>query len=296
MRVIRPVAITESNLVSTSVPEDDYPVYSPITNYPVNDHVIYEHFVYKSVDSPNTGNTPGAAPLYWQLVGPTNRWLMFDQEVSTQTEASESIVVTIAPGLVNSLALLDLDGAHANVRVTDGLGGPVLYDREFPLDGAEVYDWYQYFYQPFIPVRQLALTDLPLYGSAHITMTLTSDGEVAIGSMIAGSEFYLGDLQYGANAGILSFSKKDTNAQTGTTTFRKGRNSKRIGGTFMLDNYALDNVFRVLQELDAVPSVWIGTDAAGYETLIVYGFYRDFSIVVSYPAQSLCNFEIEGLI
>lgn len=295
MRVIRPVTITENELVNSSVPEDDYPAYSPATDYPVNDHVIYGHMVYKSVDTPNVGNIPGTTPLYWQLVGPTNRWLMFDQEVSTRTVADGSIVATIAPGLVNSLALLDLIGAHVNVTVTDGPGGPELYNREYPLDGSEVYDWYQYFYQPFIPVRQVVLTDLPLYGSANITATLTGGGQVAIGSMIAGAEFYLGELEYGANAGILSFSKKDTNQSTGVTRFRKGRNSKRMGGTFMLDNFAFNNTHRVLSDLDAVPVVWIGTDAAGYEPLIIYGFYRDFSIVVSYPTKSLCSIEIEGL-
>ena len=296
MRVIRPVTIDDDVLVSSSVPEDDYPAYSPSTTYNLGERVMSGHVNYECVQAPALNKPPATSPLYWGVLGPTNRWLMFDQEVSTQTVAEESIIVTIAPGLVDSLALLDVVGAHVNVTVTDGPGGPEVYNREYPLDGTEIYDWYQYFYQPFIAIRQVVLSDLPLYGSAHITVTLTAGGSVAIGSMIAGSNFYLGETEQGASAGILSFSKKDTNQNTGLTTFKKGRNSKRISTPFMFDNFALNNVFRVLAELDAVPSVWIGTDAGGYEPFIVYGFYRDFSIVVSYPTKSLCNIEIEGLV
>src|SRR5690606_30189807 len=139
---------TETVLVSSSVPETEYPPYSPTGTYPVGDKVIYKHVVYESVEAPNTGNFPDSSPLHWAPKGPSNRWLMFDQEVNTQTEAEGSIVATIAPGLVDSLALLNLSGAMVNVRITDGATGPELYNQNHPLDGSEVFDWYQYFYQP----------------------------------------------------------------------------------------------------------------------------------------------------
>ena len=296
MRVIRPVAITEAELISSSVPEDEYPAYNPAADYIVGYSVIYEHVTYESVQTPNVGHTPGASPLYWAVKGPTNRWLMFDNEVSSQTEADESIVATIAPGLVDSLALLNLQGVLVNVRVTDGPGGAELYNHDYPLDGSEVFDWYQYFYQPFIEIHQIVLTDLPLYGSAHITATLTGGGIVKVGSMIAGTAFYLGEMELGVSVGMISFSKKDTDPITGSTKFIKRKNSKRMSGQFMLDNFALDNVYRILAELDAVPSVWLGTDAAGYELLKFFGFFRDFSTVIAYPTKSLCSFEIEALI
>lgn len=294
MKVIRPVTITEAMLVDSSVPEDDYDVYNAATDYAVDDFVIYGHFVYQSAQEPNIGNTPGLEPLYWSLIGPTNRWLMFDQEVSTQTTADESIVVTIAPGMVDSLALLDLVGAHVNVAATDGPGGPELYNREYPLDGSEVYDWYQYFYQPFIEIHEVVLTDLPLYGSAHITATLTGAGEVRIGSMVAGTVFGLGDTQYGASAGIIDYSRKQTSS-TGRTSFAKRKYSKRLTAQLWLQNFNLDNIFRVLVDLRATPCVWVGTDAAGFALITIFGWYRDFNIDIAYPKASLCSLEVESL-
>jgi hypothetical protein len=295
MKVIRPVAIDTTNLISSSVPETDYAAYAAGTNYAVGARVVYQHAVYESVQTPNTGHTPGTDALYWATIAPTNRWLMFDQEVSTQTTADGQIAVTIAPGLVDSLALIDVTGFTVNVVVRDGLDGPELYNRDYPLDGSEVFDWFQYFYQPFIEIHQLVLTDLPLYGSAHITATIIGTGTVKVGSMITGTAFDLGDLQYGATAGIISYSRKDTSA-AGVTTFVKRKNSKRMSGQLMFENWSLNNIFRVLESLDATPCVWVGTNSAGYEPFIIFGFYRDFSIVVPYPTVSLCDLEIEGMV
>lgn len=295
MKVIRPVTIDDTVFVDSSIAEDDYPVYDPATNYAVGQRVIYSHVVYECVQTPNTGHTPGADALYWAPAGPTNRWLMFDNEVSSKSSADLSIEATVAPGLVDSLALLNLTGASVNIVVRDGLDGPVLLARDYPLDGSEVFDWYQYFYQPFIEIHEVVITDLPLYGSAHITAKVTGAGVVEVGSMIVGTAFYIGDTQYGATAGILSFSRKDT-SPTGITTFVKRKNSKRMSGQIMLENFMLNNVHRILSDLDAVPCVWVGTDAAGYEPLTIFGFYRDFSIVISYPTASLCDLEVEGLV
>ena len=81
--------------------------YSPTTDYTVGQRVVYESKVYECVQTPNKGNTPGAAPLYWALAGPTNRWAMFDSEVSTQTIGDSPLRVVVRPGLINSLALLE---------------------------------------------------------------------------------------------------------------------------------------------------------------------------------------------
>jgi hypothetical protein len=294
MKVIQPITIDATRLISSSVPETDYAAYAAGTNYAVGARVIYQHVIYESVQTPNTGHTPGTDALYWANIAPTNRWLMFDQEVSTATTAAAQIVVTVAPGLADSIALLEISGALLNITVRDGAAGPIVYSHDHALDGSAVFDWQQYFYEPFIPIHDVTLTDLPLYGSAQITVTLTGAGTVEIGSLIAGITFELGDTQYGASAGIIDYSRKDTNA-AGVTTFVRRKFSKRMSAQLMVNNYALNNLHRILSDLRATPCVWIGTDAAGFEPLTVFGFYRDFSIDISYPTISLCNLEIEGL-
>lgn len=295
MKVIKPITITESMLVSSSAPETDYAAYAPATNYTVGQRVIYLHKIWECVQTPNTGNTPGTDPLYWAELGATNRWLMFDGEVSTQTSVASSLAVTVAPILLaNSLALLEVDGTALDVTVTDGPGGPVIYSHSQSLEGSIISDWYQYFYEPFIPLREVLLTDLPAYGSSKITVSVTGLGTINVGAMILGTAYFLGDTQTGASAGITDYSRKDTSA-AGVPTFVKRKYSKRMSVQLMLDNAALTKVQRVLADLRATPCVWIGTDVPGYEPLTMFGWYSDFSLDVAYQNVSYCNLEILGL-
>lgn len=294
MKVIKPAVMADANLISSSVPETEYAAYNAATNYAVGARVIYLHKVWESVQTPNTGNTPGTNALYWAQISPTNRWAMFDTEISTATSVSSSLTVTIAPGLVDSLALLDVDGISLDVVIRDGLAGPVVYSYSQRLDGSEVLDWHQYFYLPFIPVNEVVLGGLPLYGSAHITVTITSSGVINVGTLTVGMAFLLGDTQYGASAGIIDYSRKETSA-AGVTTLNRRKFSKRMSAQMMLKNYTLNNLQRTLADLRATPCLWVGADNAQYAPLTVFGFYRDFSIDVAYPTDSFCSLEIEGL-
>ena len=112
--------------------------------------------------------------------------------------------------------------------------------------------------------------------------------------LLAGTFYELGDTQYGASSGITDYSVKDTDA-FGVTTFVQRAYSDRNSLSLMFDNAQLNKVKGVLKSVRATPCAWIGTDVDGYEVLDTLGFYRDFSIVISYPTQSLCSLEIEGL-
>ncbi|EHK64774.1 hypothetical protein [Achromobacter arsenitoxydans] len=295
MKVIKPVSIGRDQLISSSVAEDDYPAYVPTTDYPVGARVVYQAQVFECVQTPNVGNTPGAAPLYWALAGPTNRWAMYDSEVSTQTVGDSPLRVVVRPGLVNSLALLELVGTRVKVIGRDGLGGPILYETERALEGSIVTNWYEYFFEPFSPLSELVLTDLPAYGSLHLDVSILAPGaEVACGAMICGTSYFIGDAEYGGSVGIVDYSRKDT-SETGVTTFRRRRFSRRMSTRLWLETARFAAVYRLLSGLRATPCVWIGTDAEAYGPLTIYGFYKDFSIDVAYEMMNFCNLEIEGL-
>lgn len=294
MKVVKPVVIGEAQLISSTAPETDYAAYAAGTDYAVGVRVIYLHVIYESVQTPNVGHTPGTDALYWAPKGPTNRWAMLDDEISTQTVLASPLTVVIKPGYVNSLALFGLEGATLDVAVRDGLAGPVVYNRSQTLDGTIITDWYQYFFEPSVQLGEVVLTDLPPYGDAHVTVTIGGAGTVRCGIIVAGTVYVLGDTQHGASASIIDYSRKDTSA-TGVTTFVRRKYSKRMSTQLWLTNVMLNKVQRVLADLRATPCVWIGADATGYEPLIIFGFYRDFSLDVAYPTISFCSLEIEGL-
>lgn len=295
MKVIKPVVLTDAHLISSTVAETEYAAFAGGTDYAVGARVIYKHVIYESVQTPNVSHTPTLWPLYWAPISPTNQWAMFDSETSTQTSAAGSLTVVIKPGYINSLAVFGLEGETLDITVRDGLAGPVVYSATRTLDGTVLADWYQYFYEPYVQLGEVVLIDLPTYGNAHITLTVTGAGTVKCGTLAAGTAYLVGDTQYGASASIIDYSRKDTSA-TGVTSLTKRKYSKRMSAPLVLDNGQINKVQRLLADLRATPCAWIGTDSAGYEPLIIFGFYRDFSIDVAYPTQSFCNLEIEGLI
>jgi hypothetical protein len=294
MKVIKPVALTSAMLISSTVAETEYAAYAAATNYAVGTRTIYLSAVYESVQTPNTGHAPDVSPLYWAKVGPSNRWAMFDAEVNTQTVATTSMTVVLKPGLCNSLVLFNLVGAALVITVRDGLAGPVLYTKAVNLDGSVVVDWYQYFFEPIAQLTSVVLTDLPAYGNAHITITITGS-TVMCGHVALGSVYGLGDTEYGVNFGITDYSRKETTA-TGTTTLVKRKFARKLSASLTVKKDQVTKVNQTLENLRATPCAWIATDAPGYEPLTIFGFYSNFSITVQYATRSLCSLEIQGLV
>ena len=50
---------------------------------------------------------------------------------------------------------------------------------------------------------------------------------------------------------------------------------------------------RVIGVFTATPCVWIGDN--NYASTVIYGFYKDFDVVINYHTVSDCNLELEGL-
>jgi hypothetical protein len=296
MKVIKPNLMTSAMLASTTATEA-YAEWSAATAYALNDRVTLAatQRVYGCVQGPSTNNAPASSPLYWANLGPSNTWAMFDDKISTASGATNALTVSIDTGYINSLALLGLVGASAAIRMTNGAGGPEVYNRTVSLDGTIIADWYQYFFEPSVSLGSLWLTDLPPYINARITVTVTAVGPVAVGMLTFGTFYELGAAQLGASAGLISYAKKNTDS-VGVTTFTPGANAKRMSISLTVPKGQINKVHGVLTGLDGVPCMWIGVDDAALSPLAIYGFFRDFGLVVQYQTESLYSLEIEGLI
>lgn len=295
MKVIKPVTITSSNLVSTTAAET-YSAWNGATAYTAGDIVLRTttQRLYERLISGTTATEPENDTTNWLDIAPSNKWAMFDNYVSTQTAATSPLTVVIKPGLVNGLALFGLVGTSLTVTVRDGLAGPVVYTTTISLEDSVVSDWYQYFFEPFTQLAEVVLTDLPPYGDAHITVSVTGSGTVKCGILAVGTTYAVGETQAGASVSITDYSRKVTD-EFGTTTFVRRAYSRKMSATTWIASASMNKVMQVLADLRALPCVWIGTTVEGLEPLTVFGFYKDFSIDVAYPTTSFCSMEIEGL-
>jgi hypothetical protein len=304
MKIIRPVTITDSIFQSSTVSEADQAEWLSGTTYHVGDLVMVTttangaatatHKIYSSVHS-QVGNDPTVDDgTNWTEVSSTNRWKMFDAVVQDQTVNATSInTVLQSPTVVNSLALLNVDGTTVVVTVTDAVEG-VVYNETFNLTSySGIQDWYAYFFEPIVRKNQLALTDLPPYSNTSISVTINSGADAKVGALVIGQFADLGLSQHGASISIIDYSTKTTDSQ-GRVTITDGPYADKMDVDVVLDTSQIGQANTTLSSLRTTPAVWVAED--NNDDLVIYGYYREFDIILSNPTISRLSLEIEGLV
>lgn len=305
MKVIIPIAIGDTEFVSSTVAENDYAVWSSGTNYAIGARVIstVTHRIYEASAASGPGNGGAVDPTgptgvtKWVNVGPTNRWAMFDQSTGTATSATDSLTVVVRPGKVTpALVMIGVAGASWSVSVTDqGGAGPNTVNFSGLFDTSYVDGWDEYMTAPIVFNSDLVLTQLPLFTDPRITVTITRTGDtVALGALIVGGMVEIGAPMAGMTLGVQDFSRKETDA-FGATTLVQRAFSRKVEVRLRSDRAQLNSVYAMLSTLRATPVVWVPLDVAGNEAAIVYGWYRDFSIDLALPTHFFCTLQLEGL-
>lgn len=297
MKLIQPITITDSVLVSSNVPEADFPVYNAGTTFNLNDQVIVttgSHKIYKSLVPSNVGN-PVTDNTKWAFVSATNRWKLHDQYANTQTTNAVSIVNSYQMvGRCNSVALANVDANTIIVKVTDPLAGGVVYNNTRNLTSySGITDWYGYFFEPIKRDTGATFLDLPITSNATIDITISApSGAAKVGVLLLGNFKDLGSTEVGAKVGIDSFSTKTVDA-FGNISVVPRAFRKKGEFTFLLPNSYIDELHLTLTGYRDTPIYYIGDD--NIEATKIYGFYKDFSITIPYPTYSMCSLYVEGL-
>ena len=295
MRIIKPVDVTPAILTSSNVPETDYAAWSAATAYAVGNKVTYNHRTYEALVASTGANpeTDTSDPPKWLDLGATNRWRMFDDKVGSLTEQTGSIAVELQPGaVINSLALFNLLGRSATVTLTDPVDG-IVYQRTVSLVDAGVTDWYEWYFAPIGRQTDFVLLDLPAYGTATLSVTVDNASDTAAcGHLVMGRQADIGVALYGSGVGIMDYSRKEADA-FGNSMVVERSFSKRAEFDVMVETHQISRVQRLLAGIRAQPVVWIG--AEGYESTVLFGYYRDFSISISGPSASDATITVEGL-
>lgn len=295
MKFIRPTPITDAVLVTSSVPETDHAAWNAATAYTAGDRVISTttHHIYESVQAGNVGHAL-TDEAWWLDVGAVNRWRMFDQGVGSQTSQAGSIVVTLAPGLINSLALLDIAASTVQIEVV--ADAVTIYDQTFQIgDSTQLSDWFEYFFEDIASETQLTVVDLPVYSGGAITVTITAPVTAKVGTLAVGKMIDMGSTLTNPRVGIIDYSRKETDAYGNTTVIERSY-AKRVEASVMCANGRLDYITNNLAAVRATPVVWIADDLSIYTSLTVYGFVKDWGIVIPYNDYSEAQLTIEGLV
>ena len=303
MKIIRPFEIPEkplkaadATMTASNVAVNDAPTYASGTSYSTGDKVIVlgdvQH-VYEALQA-STGSYPPDNSSDWVDLGAVNRWKMFDGGTNTQTVNADTIEITLElGGIINSFSLFNIAASEAQVKMTDGTEG-VVFDKTYSLvDNSSVVSWYAYFFETTNSQDVLTDLSLPAYGNAVVDVKLTNIGSLAkCGALVIGKLADFGATTFGTSVGIRDFSRKEVD-EFGNFTVVERRFFRIVDYDAAIPTESVNFVQKALNQRRAKPTVYIGS--VEQPETIVYGYYRDFDIVLSNPAFSNATLQVEGL-
>jgi hypothetical protein len=266
------------------------------TTYAASVYVTYANRVYQSLQASNTGNTPLISPLWWSYVGPTNKWAMFDLLRNTATVAGTSLVVVLTPGIrIDTIGFVGVVADSVRIQVTSG--GVGVYDQTQTLSQTSyIGNWYQYFFATFSQADATLFQNIPPNSNNIITITFTkAAGSIECGSVIIGTQVNLGGVQYTASDDALNFSTINRDA-FGNSILIPRRSVPKFTPVTWLPATQIKSVRAVRDLLNAVPALWVGigdTASVFFDSMLILGIYKQFTINLTYTDTAVITFEIE---
>jgi len=142
MQIIPPVDVSDFNLTSSNIPENDAQVWANNATYGAGETVLYLHNVYESLEAANTGNLPDQSSDQWLLLGASNRYKAFDRRISDPAVKADEISYTISHGglAINSVSAFGLEAASITIEINDPIDGLVYSNTVDLIDNSAVID------------------------------------------------------------------------------------------------------------------------------------------------------------
>lgn len=294
--LLSPVEITDAMLTGITVPENDHPAWNAATAYAVGDRVMRTsvHKIYERRVAGTTSTAPENDPTNWLEISPTNRWKMFDSSVASQTTNPNSIIAVVVPAQpCNAVYVGNVSASQVTVVLTDPLDGVVYSKTVNMVSDSGITDWYAYFFEPIERRTDVLFDDVPPYSSGQIGLTVSDpSATAAVGVFLAGYVRQIGTPIAGASVGIKDYSRKEPDEFGGYAVVQR-EYSKRARFNVQLANTLVDPLLRLLARYRATPVLYIAS--VKFEATLIYGFFRDFDIVIAGPVISEASIEVEGL-
>lgn len=296
MRVIIPEPITDQNLISSNVPENDAPDYSSGATYGAGEAVMLDHVVYQAAADGVSGVDPKTDDgTSWIPLGSTRRWRPFDGVIADPvTVTSSTLVYRFAPqSLARGVALFGLVADRVDVTVSHGENSVVFRKELISFDHID--GWWSWLFVEPTREAECVFLDLPWFGAGtEIEVKVIShSGNVAAGQIVMGDVQRVGQTRWGAEIGLLSSSRKERD-QYGRWVIVKRYTSRTARLPVMVRGKSPRAVQKMFAALDALPAVFVG-DERGEFGLILFGLYLEYNTTLAGDGWSEVMIYVESI-
>lgn len=241
---------------------------------------------------------------YWVELGPTNYYAMLDSYTDTATtgvtnadSSGFEIVIELDSSKANAIALFNCVGSYIDLECIDSNNNVVWFKRDW-LIRRESTSWKDFFFNTASKVRKDTYQQFPMFYNTKLKITIFGATVASCGNIVIGATKNIGMTQFDPTLSIVDYSKKETNT-FGVTYLSVGKYKKRTTINMFVENTEIDTIYRTFADLRATPAVFICDNSIDpdnmFEAMLIYGFYKDFSIVIPNQVLSDCSLEIEGL-
>lgn len=235
----------------------------------------------------------------WLDLGAASLFALFDEDVSTVATAdTTSYVIFDVIGLaaleaVDCLAIIGV-GNVATITIydldptTSAILDTTVYDMNYTPGTMELKD---------LLVHPMTAVDNPRFkikfdatvGSPYQTMT--------IGKIVAGRKVNFGKTVENVNVSITDYSTKVVDEVFGAYRFVRRGFSKNVSAQIMVEHGEGDQFSQLIEKARAVPTFWdFNTDGQSLARVRVYGWYKNYSAVVSGIPWDTYSLEVAGLV
>lgn len=295
MKIAIPQDISDANLTS-NVAMDDEPAWTA-GSYNVGERVLFDRQIWQATTTTTDQPDVGAIkePATWVRLGWSNKWRMFNDGVDSQTSNLDNIDVTITGGGANSIvAALGLDAFEITIQVIEGAS--VEHEETVLLTDYLVDNAWDWFFKPYSKTEE-AVFNIPAgYDATDVRLLIdgieTTD-TVKCGRVIMGRSSELGVALRGTSVSSLSYSRKERDG-FGNLIVVPRRTVKLVDYVAYTDTLRVSNVRSTLSKLDTTPTLFIGTETAGFGATVVFGIIQDYRITYSTPSVSDMTITVEG--
>jgi hypothetical protein len=278
-----------TGLVYSNVPIPE-PLYSSSATYAAGT-VVRDAAgkLYQSLTAGNVGAALTDTSTWLDLASVTNRLVMFDKAVNSQTTNPDRIAFVIVPGqFVSTITLLNVAGAQAVVEQP-----ATGYRKTASLVRHEVNNWYDFYFEEPVWQGDAFFEDIPPYSNGPIVVLVEAQGATAgLGCAFTGKSRTLGETQSELTAGVLSYSSTNTDTQGNVTMVRRP-NARRINCEVDIPEGFEDEAFRLLSQYTDVEIVIVASTK--YTLTYSYGFLGQWEIPLSSSGR-MASIEFRGLI
>lgn len=299
--VVEPTVVTAGMVLANSLPEL-YPVWTPGATFADGARAVSTDglSLYESLQPGNTNHDPAAddpdAPVWWARVGASNRWAVFDGEISLAAKASGSFSITLQPGPFTALGLHGMrDISGLRIQVVDASTGATVRDTSHDLFSEAIDTALEFFYTwPRPTAVQKIFTGLPLISDPVLTLTFSGGPAMRIGEIVLGPAYELGNTIAGSTLGLADYSAQERD-RWGRLTLEPGDFSRTGSFSFLFDAARLAKVHALLSRVRGKAFLYVPSVVPGYEPMGTLGICTRMRIDPRTTHKYVGSVDLEGL-